>query len=101
MPSNTQTSTYLDSQLKIHSKNLLLRLCLVGLTKEHEIIASKKTVCRVSFDKVYSGDMQKLVKGKKKSKIYSKILVLKLNNIFYRGRSIELSGKSDRRNILL
>lgn len=45
-----------------------LRLCLVGLAREHEIIALKKKVTKISYDKVYVGDMQKMVKGKKKSK---------------------------------
>ncbi|EWS75673.1 glycine cleavage H-protein (macronuclear) [Tetrahymena thermophila SB210] len=42
------------------------KLCLIGLAPEHDIIANKKTITKVSYDKVYSGDMQKLVKGKKK-----------------------------------
>jgi len=48
--------------------SFICRLCLVGLAPEHEIIAMKKKVTKVSYDKVYSGDMQNLVKGKKKSK---------------------------------
>ena len=40
---------------------------MIGIAKEHEIIARNLKIKTVSFDPIYQGDMSEIVRGKRKS----------------------------------